>query len=204
MPKSNKQKAAPMQMDDIDAMLESAIAHLASISGRSTPYTDYQDAMSALDRLNEIKRVRSGKPFVDDKGFNKQAKELLKWLNGLERKPRSPGLTLADLCDRHEAVGLMDGEKDLHGWQEDAVFIRAESLCRFIRTLTPDGYEWLTTPEKIMGWFEEQNDDECDAENEFMSTPCWVDELESGDEDEYENIDSDIDHCARGGLLLIR
>jgi succinate dehydrogenase/fumarate reductase-like Fe-S protein len=203
MPKSKKQKPAPMQMDNIDAMLESAIASLGNIYGRSTPETDYEDAVSALDRLNEIKRVRDGKPFVDEKGFNKQTKELLKWLNCLERKPGSPGMTIADLCNRHEAVGLMDGEKDLHGWDEDVVFIRAESLKRHIRNLTPDGYEWLTTPEKIMGWFEEQNDDECDAEGEFMSTPCWNEEMDE-DTDLEDDIFFYIDDCARGGLLLIR
>jgi hypothetical protein len=196
-------KPAPLQMDDIDAMLESAIANLASIYGKATPCTDYQDAVSALDKLNEIKRVRQGKSFVDEKEFKKQAKYLLKWLNCLDRKPGAPAMTLADLCDRHEAVGLMDGEKDLHGWEEGAVFIRVESLKRHIRNLTPEGYEWLTTPEKIMGWFEEQNDDECDAEGEFMSTPCWNEEM-----DEETDLEDDIlcylDYCSRGGLLLIR
>jgi hypothetical protein len=203
MPKSKKQKPAPLQMDNIDAMLESAIASLGNISGRSTPETDYQDAVAALDRLNEIKRVRSGKPFVDESGFKKQTKELLKWLNGLERKSGSSGMTIADLCNRHEAVTLMDGVKDLHGWDEDVVFIRAESLKRHIRNLTPEGYEWLTMPEKIMGWFGEQNDDECDSEGEFMSTPCWNEEMDE-DTDLEDDIFSFIDDCAQGGLLLIR
>lgn len=202
MPKPKKQKTAPMQMDNIDALLESAIAHLTSIEGRSTPETDYQDAVSAADRLREIKRIRDGKPFVDEAVFKKDAKHYAKWLNSLERKAGSPGITLADFCDRAEAAVLMDGEKDLTGWTPEAVFIRVESLKRLIRTLTPEGFKWLTYPERIMGWFDEQNDDECDAEGEFMSTPCWNEEI-----DEDTDIESDIldylDYCSRGGLLRI-
>ena len=195
-------KPAPMQMDNIDALLESAIAALTNIEGRSTPETDYQDAVSAADRLREIKRIRDGKPFVDEAGFKKSAKHYAKWLNSLERKEGSPGITLADFCDRAEAALLMDGEKDLTGWTTDAVFIRVKSLQRLARSLTPEGYKWLTYPERIMGWFEEQNDDECDAEGEFMSTPCWDEEIDE-DTDIEDDVLEYIDYCSRGGLLLI-
>ncbi len=199
MPKKSKPVMHPL--DDIDTLINEAHKMLCDISGKATPYTDYQDAVGALDRINEIKRIRSGAPIVDVEKYKQAVRIYVRALNCYERKVGMPGLKSSDFCNRADAYFPMKSEKDLTGWLEHSAFLKVDSLKRFIRNLTPQGYSDLVGDELIQGWFEEQNDDECDAENEFCSTPCWDEEIE--DEESYERIDDDIDHIARGGFVIV-
>ena len=121
-------------------------------------------------------------------------------------------VTLADLVTLPEARAA--AIKDFGGWPLDALFISVDTLVARYADMTTAERIDECNGEHVMGWFEEQGDDDADEEGEFMSTPghYWPDHPTHGDL--YATIDAveapsvedyrdALEHGARGGLLSL-
>ncbi len=128
------------------------------------------------------------------------AEAVLRMLNRYERKPEGKPLTAADLLTQPEAVKAAAADNvepyDLTGFHPAALFVSAVAAVDWLQGLTAEGFESALRDEVLTGWFEEQDPDAED--DEFMSTPC-IDCTEF----DFEEVDSGIHDCARGGLLLL-
>lgn len=161
-----------------------------------------QDQGMLLARLagviEELRRVMNDEPDMHPDWRNKamEACVMLNTMMGATRE-KKVGFVLSDFAPVHVVREDDIGEKAI-GWDRRAVFIKFESVKRVVKGLDREGRESLFTEEAINGWFEETNGDACDADGEFISTPCW-----DADEDIDDIIESLAD-CARGqtGYLL--
>lgn len=121
-------------------------------------------------------------------------------------------ITLDDLIDL-DTARILSG-KAFSNWQQDAVFISVDTLVRRYADMTTAERIDECNGEHIMGWFEEQGDDEADEDGEFMSTPghYWPDHPTQGafyatvgavEAPSVEAYRDALEHCARGGVLSI-
>ena len=115
-----------------------------------------------------------------------------------KRKSHAWTVTPADLVTLDEArADWMGEEKDLTGWDDLAVFIPRAVAVRLYESLTPKARDMFVLNEVLGGWFE-ADDDDCDEDGEFCSTPSHSDAVPS-----VEDYADDTEHCARGALLFI-
>lgn len=129
---------------------------------------------------------------------------VLRQLNTYERNPEGKPLTASDLLAFPEALkvaaaGTLDRDGmpyDLTGFHPLSLFVSAVAAVDWLSGLTAKGFEDALRDEVLTGWFDEQDPNAEDEE--FMSTPC-VDCTAF----DFEEVDSGLHDCARGGLLLI-
>jgi hypothetical protein len=135
------------------------------------------------------------------------AEAVLRMLNRYERTTEGKPLTAADLLTQPEAVKAAAKHPeayDLTGFHPAALFVSAVAAVDWLQGLTAEGFESALRDEVLTGWFLEQDydskalDNEDGSEPEFMSTPC-IDCTEF----DFEEVDTGIHDCSRGGLLLL-
>jgi hypothetical protein len=122
-------------------------------------------------------------------------------------------LCLADLIDL-DAARMLSG-KAFTDWEPScSVFISVDTLTRRYADMTTAERIDECNGEHIMGWFEEQGDDEADEDGDFMSTPghYWPNHPTEGafyatigavEAPSVEDYRDALEHCARGGVLSI-
>lgn len=161
-----------------------------------------QDQGPLLARLDgvveELRRVLNSEP-DEDPEWETGAKNAVMALNtilGFSKK-KPAGFVLSDFAPLHVVREDDIGEKAI-GMNRKSVFIKYESVKRVISNIDKKTMEKLVTAEAINGWFEETNGDACDADGEFISTPCW-----DADDDLSDNLEA-LSDCARGqtGYLI--
>lgn len=156
-----------------------------------------QNTERVNDRLSEAVRIIRHEPDRLPDWAEKYAAPAVEHLNGFERKPGTKGITLADLSDVYTVRNEAKTEYDKFlGWRRTAVFIKVEAVGRLLDELTEKGFSDLCDSECVSGWFEEQNGDACDADGEFVSTPCW-------DHDDQDEAYEFAEDCSRAGHLII-
>jgi hypothetical protein len=99
------------------------------------------------------------------------------------------------LTDSRDITG-----KPLGGWSEDSVFVRVETVVDLYRSLTPKGRMALAWDEMLGGWFDggPADEDDCDEDGHFCSTPCHSDEVPS-----VADFAEDVAHCSENGVLFV-